>query len=194
MFTGIITNVARVIEHTDEAEDLRLRFERPQSWKDLALGESIATNGVCLTVAAMTDTTYDCVLVPETLEKSSFGSYIPERVNLERSLRLSDRLSGHFVQGHVDTTTKLKEIDQSDGYRLVLELPTGAQHLVVEKGSITLHGVSLTIASLDETSFSVALVPHTLQHTVLGDLKAGDEVNIEFDVLGKYIAKHMEER
>lgn len=192
MFTGIITNTTKVLSNKSNKDGLLLEFARPTDWQDLELGESIATDGVCLTVASMTDKTYTCHLIPETLRVSTFGAKVPESVNLERSLKLGDRLSGHMVQGHVDAVAKVTKIDQSDGYQLYIETNKDWQKLVVHKGAITVNGVSLTVASKDSKSFSVALVPYTLEHTTLGSLNTGELVNLEFDIVGKYILQDKE--
>jgi riboflavin synthase len=192
MFTGIITNTTKVLSQKSNKDGLLLEFARPGDWDDLELGESIATDGVCLTVASKTDKSYTCHLIPETLRVSTFGTKVPESVNLERSLKLGDRLSGHMVQGHVDAVSKVAKIDKSDGYQLYIETNKDWQKLVVHKGAITVNGVSLTVASKDSKSFSVALVPYTLGHTTLGSLSDGDLVNLEFDIVGKYILQDKE--
>jgi riboflavin synthase len=194
MFTGIITHISRVLEHKSAAEGLTLTFERPAAWTDLALGESIATNGVCLTVSAMREDSYDCFLMPETLAVSAFGKELPSRVNLERSLGLNDRFGGHFVQGHVDSVGKVVKIDDAHGYEMSVEFPAGSEDLVIYKGSITINGVSLTVAGVEGKVLRVALIPHTLEQTTLGALRVGDAVNLEFDMLAKHIAKIMENR
>ncbi len=192
MFTGIITNKTKVMSQKSNKDGLLLEFARPADWRDLELGESIATDGVCLTVASIGDKSYACHLIPETLRVSNFGTKVPESVNLERSLKIGDRLSGHMVQGHVDAVSKVLKIDKSDGYQLYIETNKDWQKLVVHKGAITVNGVSLTVASKGSQSFSVALVPFTLGHTTLGSLSAGDLVNLEFDIVGKYILQDKE--
>lgn len=187
MFTGIITHATSVIAKSTTKDGLTLTFAKPSNWKDLQLGESIATDGVCLTVAKIQSGSYDCQLVPETLQKTTFGSKVPERVNLERSLSVNDRFGGHFVQGHVDGVGTVEKIERHDGYYLHISFDADKKDLVILKGAITINGVSLTIASDNDTAFSVALVPHTLEHTTLGSLKRGDKVNLEFDMIGKYI-------
>lgn len=171
-----------------------MTFQKPVGWDDLALGESIATNGACLTVAEMRANEYDCQLVPETLAKTSFGVKLPETVNLERSLSVKDRFGGHFVQGHVDGVGKVTKIDSAGEYRLHINFDIDKQDLVISKGSITIDGVALTVAEVQGANFSMAIIPHTLESTTLGSLKVGDAVNLEFDMIGKYIAKIMENR
>lgn len=189
MFTGLITETTDIVDNKQTDLGLRLTFRRPEPWDDLEEGESIATDGVCLTVENLQNTTYSCLLMPETLSKTTFGQITPARVNLERALRASDRLGGHFVQGHVDCVGKVTQIQKDDGWRVNVEFPVGHSTLVIPKGSITINGVSLTVADLAKNTLTVALIPHTLEHTTLGVLKPGDSVNLEFDVLGKYAAK-----
>lgn len=191
MFTGIITDVTEIVGQQHVEAGLKLVFARPASWADLVLGESIATNGVCLTVAELHDDTYSCVLVPETLELTTFGAQVPEKVNLERALKIGDRLSGHMVQGHVDGTAQVTSIDQDDGHRLTVAIGGPNDKFVAPKGSITINGVSLTIAELKGKDVTVALVPHTLEKTTLGELSVGDAVNIEFDAIAKYVERLM---
>ena len=194
MFTGIITDTTPVTHQAKEDGGLRLTFKKPKSWKDLALGESINTNGACLTMAAIRSSEYDCQLMPETLSKTSFGSNVPATVNLERALSATDRFGGHFVQGHVDGVGKVTKIDSTGEYRLFISFEADKQDLVISKGSITIDGVSLTVAEIQGANFSVAIIPHTLKQTTLGLLKVGDVVNLEFDTIGKYVAKIMESK
>lgn len=191
MFTGIITHTTPITAHKAADDGLTITFARPKDWDDITLGESIATDGVCLTVAGLRDNSYDCFLMHETLAKTSFGSKIPDKVNLERSLSVNDRFGGHFVQGHVDGLGLVTKVQKGDDYRIYVEFPTQFAELVIYKGSITINGVSLTVASVEDNTLSVALIPHTLEHTTLGILKKGDNVNLEFDVIGKYVAKIM---
>ena len=187
MFTGIITSVADVKTQAKTAAGLKLTIAKPAAWKDLQLGESVATEGVCLTVAKIGGDSYECELVPETLRKTAFGIKVPAKVNLERALAAGDRFSGHFVQGHVDGVGTVKKISKKTGYELEISFDPTHQNLVIPKGSITVNGVSLTVADVGDSSFRVALVPHTLKQTTLGAAKTGDKVNLEFDMIGKYI-------
>jgi riboflavin synthase len=195
MFTGIISDTTDVV-HSTPADDggLTMTFARPASWHDMRLGESIATNGVCLTAARVSDNEYDCFLMPETLHASSFGSHIPAQVNLERPLGAKDRFGGHFVQGHVDCVGVVTALDSSDGRVITIGFPEEKRELVIPKGSITIDGVSLTVVGVSPHSFSVALIPHTLKSTTLKDLQVDDKVNLEFDMIGKYIVNIMEQR
>lgn len=187
MFTGIISNTTHILQTEPVEDGLKVRFERPGDWGDLQLGESIATDGVCLTVASLNEKEYECILIKETLEKTKFGTDIPAHVNLERAMKLNDRLSGHIVQGHVDDVGSIQKITKDDGWRIYITFASQFIPLVITKGSIAVDGVSLTIVAINANSFSVALVPHTLQHTTLGSLAEGSKVNLEFDVIGKYI-------
>jgi riboflavin synthase len=193
MFTGIITDVAQVIDQQVSSNGLVLTLERPVNWKDLKVGDSVATNGVCLTVTGLTHNTYSCELIPETLKVSSFGHGVPERVNLERSLALGDRLDGHIVQGHVDATARVLDVKSGKDYRLTISLDKADRKYIIYKGSVTIDGVALTVANVNDESYEVALVPHTLKVTTLGDLKVDYVVNIEFDVVGKYILNMKEQ-
>jgi len=194
MFTGIISNIAAVLRHTSAGEGLTLTFERPKDFGDLVLGESVATDGVCLTVSALRDGEYDCYLMGETLDKTMFGGKIPARVNLERAMSVSARFGGHFVQGHVDGRGRVVDVRRKDGYVVAIEFDPDSRGLVMYKGSICVNGVSLTVARVRGHVLEVALIPHTLEHTTLGALEAGDQVNLEFDMVGKYIANVMEIR
>ncbi len=194
MFTGIITHVVPIKKTRKTNDGLVMTFARPSDWNDLRTGESVATNGACLTVAAVRGHEYDCLVTPETLARTSFGASLPQKVNLERPLTMQDRFGGHFVQGHVDSTGTVVAVGQSDGYRLGVRFDPDNQGLVVYKGSITVDGVSLTVSDAKSDCFEVALVPHTLKSTTLGSLKAGDVVNLEFDVIGKYVRSNMKAR
>lgn len=194
MFTGIVTHTTDITKTTPDQRGLKLSFKRPNEWADLRLGESVSTNGVCLTVAAIRPKEYDCFLMPETLKKTAFGKTVPKQVNLERALGVGDRFGGHFVQGHVDGIGTVVRIDESDDWRIAVEFPREYLELVVPKGSIAINGVSLTVAALHDTTLEVAVIPHTLKHTTLDSLKVGDAVNLEFDMIGKYAVSVMKIR
>ena len=194
MFTGIISDTTKILGSKRSTDNLRITFKKPADWTDLKLGESIATNGVCLTVAAIRDNEYDCDLMTETLTVTSFGGSLPKVVNLERALRAGDRFDGHFVQGHVDCVGQVTKVDKVGGWRLSVQFDPRYKKLVAPKGSITIDGVSLTVAALKGTTATVALVPYTLAHTTLVKLKAGDKVNLEFDMIAKYVNRITEEK
>jgi riboflavin synthase len=155
------------------------------------VGDSIAVDGVCLTVVAADESTLEFDVVPETLSRSTLGKLEPGAVaNVEPALRVGEELGGHMVQGHVDGVGRVRKVEpEGDGRRIWFEVPPDVLRYCVEKGSITVSGVSLTVAGLEQGVFSVALVPHTLHETTLGELSPGDDVNIEVDVIGKYVER-----
>jgi riboflavin synthase len=166
--------------------------ERPAAWTDAALGESVAVSGVCLTVVPPLDpATLAFDVSPETLARTTLGGLAAgARVNLERALLPTDRLGGHIVAGHVDATAEVLSVARAgDSWTFTFSLPPALARYAVEKGSIAVDGVSLTIASLRDGSFDVAVIPHTFSETTLGDRKPGDRVNLEVDVLGKYVER-----
>ena len=189
MFTGIVEEVGRVVGVETEGTNVHLLVQARMA-PELKVDQSVSHNGVCLTVVEVTDDRYRVTVVRETLDRSNIGDLrVGDAVNLERCLRLSDRLDGHMVQGHVDTTvvcTQVEDLQGSWGYTFRLPLES---ELLVEKGSICLNGVSLTIAGLTTDSFSVAIIPYTHAHTTFHTLRAGGRVNVEFDVLGKYVRR-----
>lgn len=188
MFTGIVEEIGEVIGIEQVPNAARLNVAGPLTTTDVKHGDSIAVNGVCLTVVDVSGTAFTVDVVHETLQRSSLAKvHIGDRVNLERATALGDRLGGHIMQGHVDGVgTYLSR----DAYGLTrFALPPGLARYVVEKGSIAVDGVSLTVAAIAEDEFSVALIPTTLEMTVLGTKSAGDPVNIEVDVLAKYVEK-----
>lgn len=194
MFTGIVAAVAAVESVSSAAGGgSRLRVVRPDSWTDVATGESVAVSGVCLTVlperASGGFLAFD--VSPETLRRSTLAALrTGATVNLERALAAGDRLGGHVVSGHVDATTAVVRVSEDGAFRtMTFRLDDGFGRYVVEKGSIALDGVSLTVAALRDEDFDVALVPHTWESTTLGTRRAGDRVNVEVDVLGKYVER-----
>lgn len=194
MFTGLITATTPITRTLTTADGVVISFKKPSGWDDIEIGESIATNGACLTVSAMRADEYDCFLMPETLEKTALTANMPEAVNLERSLSVNDRFGGHFVQGHVDGTGEVTKIETTDGWRVHITFLAEHRELVIPKGSITINGVSLTVAEIVQNSLIVALIPHTLEATTLSSLKIGDKVNLEFDTIGKYIVNIINSR
>jgi riboflavin synthase len=194
MFTGIIEEVGEVVEVHPAGANLDLLI-RAHMAPELKVDQSIAHNGVCLTVVELTEERYRVTAVEETLRRSNLGSLKPgDGVNLERSLRLGDRLDGHMVQGHVDTVVQCLGVEERNGsWAYSFSLPE-ERTLLIEKGSVCLNGVSLTIASLDHRSFGVAVIPYTHAHTTFRELRKGASVNVEFDVVGKYVARMLGER
>lgn len=196
MFTGLVETLGIVREVVEEAAGRRLTIDWPGLAEPFEMGESIAVNGCCLTVVAIDGGQFDAQAGPETLERTNLGAkQAGDRVNLERSLRVGDRLGGHFVQGHVDTTGVLRERRTEGEWEfLAFSVDPRWTPLMVEKGSIAVDGVSLTLVDVNNDGFSVMLIPHTLSATTLGSLKAGDLVNIETDVLAKHVRKLLASR
>ena len=197
MFTGIVEETGAVKAFFKGAAGARLEIEAAVVLRDLPLGGSIAVNGCCLTAVAITATSFAADLSPETLGKTNLGDLAAgARVNLERPLLPSSRLSGHFVQGHIDGTGELLGIDSiGDGnWKLRVRAPRDLLGYLVYKGSIAIDGISLTIANLEEDVIEVAIIPHTFQETNLGARKPGDRVNLEVDILAKYVARQMKAR
>jgi riboflavin synthase len=191
VFTGIITKVGKIIEKTERAKS-ECAFLIETGFSDLSLGESVAINGVCLTVAEFTpsgDASF--YASPETLTRTNLGKLKRDsRVNLERALRVGDRLSGHWVQGHVDGVGEVVEISQTgESWNLSVRVPENLERYFVEKGSIALSGVSLTINSIDQNLISLMIIPHTWQNTNFFSLQSGDSVNIEVDILAKLMER-----
>ncbi len=192
MFTGIIEALGKVEKIEQEGSNVHFTFSSPIS-DELKIDQSVSHNGVCLTVVARSPQQHSLTAIQETLDKSNLGELqVGDEVNLERAMVAGSRLDGHMVQGHVDTTgrcTKVEELDGSWYYHFEYE-PT-PEHLLVDKGSICINGVSLTVVQAKGSHFSVAIIPYTFEHTTFKHLQAGDRVNLEFDVIGKYIARYM---
>lgn len=194
MFSGLVEATARLAVLEPEAGGVHIVLERPAIFDDVALGDSIAIQGCCLTVV---DATVDRLAFQagrETLSRTTLGRLkVGDRVNCERSLKLGDRLGGHLVTGHIDglgaVDSRADEAEWSDIY---FSAPLNLLKQMASKGSITVDGVSLTLVNVTDATFSVALIPHTLAHTTLGSLKAGDAVNLETDLLAKYVARQLE--
>lgn len=194
MFTGIVEEMAEVVEVRPRGGNRELVM-RARMAPELKVDQSVAHNGVCLTVTAVQGDTYAVTAVKETLQRSTLGALVPgDAVNLERALRMGDRVDGHMVQGHVDTVVQCMGVhDEAGSWSFTFSLPDSPE-LMVPKGSICLNGVSLTIARLDAQTFGVAIIPYTFRHTNFKDIKPGDRVNVEYDVLGKYVARMMASR
>jgi riboflavin synthase len=194
MFTGIVREVGRVASLTGSAEGVRLEIEAPETASTTGIGDSVALNGVCLTAVAVADGRIAFDAVPETLARSSLERLAPgARINIEPALRVGDSMGGHNVQGHVDGVGHVRSVEpEGEGRRLTIDTPPDLLRYVVEKGSIAVEGTSLTIAAVDDAGFAVALIPHTLTATTLGELEPGDAVNLEADVLAKYVERLLE--
>ncbi len=199
MFSGIVEEAATVAAISKKDGNVTLRIK--SSFADeLTIDQSVAHNGVCLTVVALhPDSSYEVTAIRETLERSNLGGLLPgDRVNLERSMMMNGRLDGHIVQGHVDCTARCESVEDADGsryFKFVYDIDpemVAKGYMTVEKGSVTVNGVSLTVCDSEPRSFRVAIIPYTFEHTNFRDIKVGSVVNIEFDIIGKYIARMAE--
>ena len=191
MFTGIVRERGRIAAVDGGAGGIHIDVDAPATARDAGVGDSVSINGCCLTVVEVLDGHLRFDAVPETLSRSNLGALgAGSRVNLEPALRAGDALGGHYVQGHVDAVGAVRSLrPEGEGARIWIEAPVDVLRYCVEKGSITVDGVSLTIAELEPEAFAVALVPHTLAVTTLGDLQPGNPVNLEVDVLAKYVER-----
>jgi riboflavin synthase len=195
MFTGIIEGQGRIEGRTGGPDEIRLRVVLPFEEAPVR-GESLAVDGVCLTAVAMGAGWFEAVVSPETLARTTLGDRAPgDRVNIERALRLGDRLGGHLVQGHVDAVGRVEEVRaEGSGKRMRIAFPRELAALIVHKGSVAVDGVSLTVAARGEDTFEVALIPETLEVTGLGARKAGERVNLEVDPIGRYVLEAVRQR
>jgi len=191
MFTGIIEEIGIVKEFKKGTSDALIIVECKKVLEDTKLGDSISINGVCQTVTKLASSSFSAQISSETLSVTTFSrTKAGDKVNLERALTLSQRLGGHIVTGHVDGLAKVKIIQKlSDFYNIKFEVEKDLTKYIVKKGSVTINGISLTVANVVSREFDVAIIPHTFENTILKDLKAGDFVNIETDVLAKYVEK-----
>lgn len=195
MFTGIVEQVGSIAEAFDTEAGRRLVISAP-ALDDLAVGSSISVNGVCLTAVDTGDDTVTVDVIPETLQRSNLGSLSRKsNVNLELAMPASGRFDGHIVQGHVDGVGTISGLDRTGdgGVVMTVDTPESLRHYLMEKGSVTIDGVSLTIAAITDRGFTVALIPHTLEVTTLGLRSAGEQVNLEMDVLAKYVERLMKQ-
>lgn len=190
MFTGIIEAFGKVVNLKKDQENLHLRLDSPLA-RELKIDQSLAHNGVCLTVVDTSGDQYTVTAIQETLEKTNLGKLkIGDLVNLERAMMMNSRLDGHIVQGHVDQTGFCSGIDFRQGsWFFDFEYNQHQKNITIEKGSICVNGVSLTVVKSDLNKFSVAIIPYTYDHTNFHQIQKGDAVNIEFDMIGKYISK-----
>jgi len=193
MFTGIIEEIGKIIRIEREQANLHL-YVKSSFTNELKIDQSVAHNGVCLTVVAIDGDVYQVTAIAETLAKTHLGNLqVGDAVNLERGMLLNTRLDGHIVQGHIDQTGTCSAIQEEAGStRFTFEYNPSTGNVVIEKGSITVNGVSLTVVDATRDSFSVAVIPYTLAHTNLQHLQIGNIVNLEFDVIGKYVARLMQ--
>ncbi|WP_314306201.1 riboflavin synthase [Capnocytophaga gingivalis] len=188
MFTGIVEKIGRVAKISLQGKN-RHFFIESELAPELKIDQSVAHNGVCLTVVGIQGKVYEVVAIDETLQKTSLGTWqVGDRVNLERAMKLGDRLDGHIVQGHVDQVGICYAIEDAQGSRVfTFHYDPSLGNMTIEKGSITVNGVSLTVVNSQKGAFSVAVIPYTYDHTSFHTLKQGDKVNLEFDVIGKYV-------
>lgn len=191
MFTGIVRELGRVVSVEGGAEGVRIEIDAPETATLTAVGDSVSIDGCCLTATAVAGARLRFEAVPETLARTALSALAPgAEVNLEPALRSGEPLGGHYVQGHVDGVGVVASVEpEGDGARLAVEAPEELCRYLVEKGSVALQGVSLTVAALTEAGFEVALIPHTLEVTTLGRLAPGNRVNLEADVLAKYVER-----
>ena len=190
MFTGIIEELGQVKELKHEQENLTLTISAKIA-SELKIDQSVAHNGVCLTVTEVADSSYTVTAIKETLVKTNLGRLRKgDFVNLERGMKLGSRLDGHIVQGHVDQTGICKDVKEENGsWIFTFSYDNTYNNVTIEKGSITINGVSLTVVDSEKNTFSVAIIPYTFEHTNFKDLKVGEIVNLEFDVIGKYVKR-----
>ncbi|MBC8511320.1 MAG: riboflavin synthase [Cryomorphaceae bacterium] len=189
MFTGIIEQIAEVVKVESEGSNVHISLKSTIT-SELKIDQSVAHNGVCLTVVKINGDEYIVTAIKETLDKSNIGLLIVgSKVNIERCLKVGDRLDGHMVQGHVDQTAKCVKVKKENGSYVYTFKHKESDNMTVEKGSVCVNGISLTVVNSKDTSFSVAIIPYTHEHTNFHELKEGSIVNIEYDILGKYIAK-----
>ncbi|WP_103069236.1 riboflavin synthase [Aquimarina sediminis] len=195
MFTGIIEELGTVTSLHADKENLDITV-RAGFTSELKIDQSVAHNGVCLTVVSIDNDSYTVTAIKETLDKTTLGNLVSgDVVNLERGMRLGDRLDGHIVQGHVDQTAVCKSISEADGsWYFTFSYDESLSNITIEKGSITVNGVSLTVVDSKKNEFSVAIIPFTYEHTNFNTFRVGTMVNLEFDVIGKYVQRITELR
>ena len=189
MFTGIIETIGELVKVEKEQNNLHFHIRSPLA-KELKIDQSLAHDGVCLTVVNIHGGVYTVTAVHETLKKSTLGMWtIGRKINLERAMKLGDRLDGHLVQGHVNQVGKCVGVEEQGGSWLFdFQFSSKTQNLIIEKGSLCINGTSLTVFNVTESSCRVAIIPYTYEHTNFHQLKPGDQVNLEFDMIGKYVA------
>lgn len=195
MFTGIIEELGTITALEKDRENLHLTI-KSNITQELKIDQSVAHNGVCLTVVAIDGDTYTVTAIKETLDKTALGEWnVGDQVNLERGMKMGARLDGHIVQGHVDQTGTCTAIAEEAGsWRFTFSYDPSKSNVTIEKGSITIDGTSLTVVDSGKDHFSVAIIPYTYEHTIFKYYKAGTTVNLEFDVVGKYVARIMKLR
>ena len=190
MFTGIIEEVGKIKKLVKENTNLHIEVEAAMT-SELKIDQSVSHNGICLTVVSIKDHSYTVTAIQETLNKTNLNHLTEgDSVNLERGMKLGDRLDGHIVQGHVDQTAKCIDVQDIDGsWQFTFEYDPSLNNITIEKGSITINGVSLTVVNSGRNSFSVAIIPYTFENTTFKQIEKGSTVNLEFDVIGKYVKR-----
>ena len=190
MFTGIIETLGQITVMQNEQQNTHISISSDLT-SELKIDQSVAHNGVCLTVVAISNNEYTVTAIKETIDKTNLSTWnVGDFVNLERAMKLGDRLDGHIVQGHVDQIGLCKNIQNAGGsWYYTFEYDANLQNITIEKGSVTVNGVSLTVVNSKENEFSVAIIPYTYEHTNFRNFEIGTKVNLEFDVIGKYVAK-----
>jgi riboflavin synthase len=193
MFTGIIETIGIISDIKKDQGNVHLTIQTNIT-NELKIDQSVAHNGVCLTVVEIFDNKHVVTAIQETINKTTLGLWqIGDKVNIERAMKLGDRLDGHIVQGHVDQTAVCTSIQEKSGsWEFTFEYDTALNNITIEKGSITVNGTSLTVVNSAKNSFSVAIIPYTYEHTIFHTFEIGTKVNLEFDVVGKYIARMYE--
>lgn len=194
MFTGIVEGIGTVTAVRRTGDLLHLTIALPAALTDMVVGDSICVNGACLTVSVLGEGEFQADCSPETLERTAIGYLRPrDEVNLERALKMNDRLGGHLVTGHVDGTGSISEVTRGAGSKEVtIRVPQELAPYLVEKGSVAVDGISLTVSGLRGDTFAVAVIPYTAQNTTLGKKRVGDRVNVEADIIGKYVKRFLE--
>ena len=190
MFTGIIETLGQITAMQNEQQNTHISISSDLT-SELKIDQSVAHNGVCLTVVAISNNEYTVTAIKETIDKTNLSTWnVGDFVNLERAMKLGDRLDGHIVQGHVDQIGLCKNIQNAGGsWYYTFEYDANLQNITIEKGSVTVNGVSLTVVNSKDNEFSVAIIPYTYEHTNFRNFEIGTKVNLEFDVIGKYVAK-----
>lgn len=193
MFTGLVEEKGILIEKIPTGEGFQFEIRAEKVMEDLMIGSSIAVNGCCLTVVKRTENTFSVDTIEETLHKTNLGILKQgDKVNLERPVKADARLGGHFVLGHIDTTGRIEDVKElSNSHWMTISFPEQFRHYLIYVGSIAIDGVSMTVAELKDNTFSVGIIPHTWKETIFSEKKIGDTVNLEFDVLGKYVERIM---
>lgn len=195
MFTGIVERLATIKQIEQEGENIHLYIETDLA-AELKIDQSVAHNGICLTVVSIRENTYKVTAIKETIDKTTIGNWhTSDLVNIERGMKMTDRLDGHIVQGHIDQTATCIAVDDANGsLYFTFEYDASLQNITIEKGSITIDGTSLTVVDSEKNRFRVAIIPYTLEHTLFKYYEVGTKVNIEFDVIGKYVRRLLELR